>query len=54
MSKISFDDEINAPLDSCGNRTVAIIEIAGVLIPLCSSCLAELKETILNIKDDEI
>ena len=54
MIKISFDDEISTPLDSCGNRTVAVIEIAGVLIPLCRSCLLDLKETILNIKDDEI
>ena len=54
MIKISFDDDISIPLDPCGNRTVAILEIAGVIIPLCSSCLCELKETILDIKENEI
>lgn len=32
--------------DSCGNTTIAVLEIDSITIPLCDSCLNELNESL--------
>lgn len=38
-------------LDGCGSTTQAILEFNNIIIPLCSSCLEELVESIEEFKN---
>lgn len=37
--------------DSCGNTTVAILNINGIKIPLCEICIKELSESLKKFND---
>lgn len=43
LRRINYDDK---EYDSCGNKTVAVLEINNITIPLCEKCLSELNDDI--------
>lgn len=46
MTKIRAATYEDKEYDSCGNTTIAVLEIDQITIPLCRSCLSELNESI--------
>ncbi|MCM1440213.1 MAG: hypothetical protein NC131_13570 [Roseburia sp.] len=44
----TYDDQ---ELDACGSTTQAILDINNIKIPLCSSCVEELLESIEEFKN---
>ena len=51
--EIKASDYNSNKFDPCGNTTVAEMQYNGMRIPLCSQCLASLRES-LKIYDDTI
>lgn len=43
INPVSYEDE---EYDSCGNTTIAVLKINGIKIPICTSCLGELNESL--------
>lgn len=39
-----------APMDSCGNRSVAVIQSGASMIPVCEKCLDRMSKDLKSMK----
>lgn len=51
MIELIGRDEMSPECDGCGNTTIAQLNIHGIYIPLCETCVKELTEEIKKFND---